>query len=212
MDEQKPNPENVEPSTEKPALTDEQIRQQLIYVMKKRDAEEETRSVERKRRFDFESRKIHQKMAIELLKVQFNCSHRKGTFSIMTPTTDGFYQSETNPDARDEKYLHFLPKLPRFEFDFAVIKHGFVDGTEMIRCMLCNRTWRTGDPDFAEANKMVLNSTNKPSSSERILLPLPNTPQGIPEPVAAMIHKGFWRRFLDAVKARFLRREEEDQT
>jgi hypothetical protein len=145
--------------------------------------------VAKAKREDFMAR-MQKKMLIETMKVQQACSHRKGqAWAMMVP------------DINSEIFLKFEPKLPLFKFDFCVIMHTFTDGNQMIKCVMCNRKWVTGDPDFQEAYQMVLASSNRPSASERIL-PQPNTPQGITH-LTAPLKKRFWRRFFDALKERF---------
>lgn len=181
-----------------PEQIDDNTKQELIKKVQELDQEDRERRVEITRKRDFETKKIHHKMALEMIKRQYYCSHRKGILAIMpehfTPG-DSFLEQEAT-------YLKFNPQLPPFKFDFAVIKHTFVDGKEMIKCLVCGRKWKTEDPDFDEANKMVLFSSNQPSASERLPIPLPMMPQGAPTIVATM-HKGFWSRFIKALKDRF---------
>lgn len=167
-------------------------KEELIAAINKRDEQYQTR-------MERSTRKIRHDMAIEQLKRQFACSHRKGVLTFMPEyRTPG----ESN-EQKEDNYNKFLPKLPPFQFDFAVIKHTNPNGQEWIKCMLCNRKWVNTDPDFSEANKMVQYSTNKPSSSEVLLrMPLPMMPQGAPV-IAATLHKGFWSRFFEALNDHF---------
>jgi hypothetical protein len=141
------------------------------------------------KREDFMQR-MQKKMLIEMLNVQHACSHRKGiSWRVMTPDIDS------------PNFLQFEPKLPPFTFDFCVSMHTFVDGKQLIKCIQCKREWHSGDPDFAEAYKMVLASSNKPSASERLPHVEPNTPQGAVQLVKPL-RKSFWNRFFNAVKVR----------
>lgn len=175
-----------------------QAKEDLARKVREMTTQEDQRKSERQIQMDRQSRKIRHDMAIEQLKRQFACSHRKGTLALMPA-----YRTPGTGDEQIDTYNKFLPKLPPFRFDFAVIKHTFVDGKEMIKCIFCNRRWTTGDPDFDQANLMVQFSSNRPSASEQLInMPLPMMPQGAPA-IAAVTHKGFWSRFIQALKDHF---------
>ncbi len=96
---------------------------------------------------------------VEILKRQQKCSHRKGeAWLAATPATPG-----------NERMPRAIFPLPPFRFDFNVVQHSFVDGHSEIWCLTCKRKWRDRDADWDEAVKMVLNSTNRPSATERIV-------------------------------------------
>lgn len=160
------------------------------HLLEKFNELTEKEIITKAKREDFMAR-MQKKMQIERMKVQQACSHRKGqAWAVLTP------------DINSESFLKFEPKLPLFVFDFCVIMHTFVDGKQMIKCVVCNRTWYNTDPDFPEALKMVEASSNKPSASEHLLHTEPNTPQGAVKLVKPL-RKRFWRRFFDALKERF---------
>lgn len=101
---------------------------------------------------------------VALLKRQQNCSHRKGdTWFVSTPNTGDLTRRNQPTSHRPQRAVF---PLPRFYFDFNVSLHTFVDRHQEIKCLTCKRIWKSGDPDFNEAMKMVQNSSNKPSSSE----------------------------------------------
>lgn len=180
-------------------IDDTVIREALVKKGKEMAAADDAKKTEFQLRMDRQSRKIRHDMAIEQLKRQFACSHRKSTLILMPAS---LVPGETQ-EQQEDNYNRFLPKLPPFSFDFAVVKHTFVDGKEMIKCVLCNRRWTSEDPDFDQANWMVKFSSNKPSASEQLInMPLPMMPQGAPA-VAATLHKGFWSRFTKAMKDHF---------
>jgi hypothetical protein len=136
--------------------------------------------IDRAKREDFMAR-MKKKMQIERMKIQQACSHRKGQVWYV-PT----------PDINSESFLKFEPKLPLFVFDFCVIMHTFIDGKQRIKCVMCNRTWYNTDPDFPEALKMVVASSNRPSASEVLFHTEPNTPQRVIKLVKPL-RKRFWR-------------------
>jgi hypothetical protein len=160
------------------------------HLLEKFNELAEKEIIAKAKREDFLHR-MQKKQLIELMKVQQKCSHRKGQ-AWAVPT----------PDINSQDFLKFEPKLPLFVFDFCVIMHTFVDGKQMIKCIVCNRTWYNTDPDFSEALKMVEASSNKPSASEVLFHTEPNTPQGAIKFVKPL-RKRFWRRFFDALKERF---------
>lgn len=201
MDEQNIN-DFVDETGKKLGLPESDLteaKQKLVELAKVMAARDDAKQTEYRIRQDRASRKIRHDMAIETLKRQFYCSHRKGAFVLM-PVHKA--PGETN-EQQEDNYNKFLPKLPFFEFDFAVMKHTLPNGQIFIRCMMCNRKWVNTDPDFSEANKMAQFSTNKPSASEQLItMPLPMMPQGAPA-IAAVAHKGFWSRFFQALNDHF---------
>jgi hypothetical protein len=166
--------------------TNDPIKQALIQ----KATELEQQGIEREeKRKDFMAR-MQKQYQIELMKVQHKCSHRKGdSWTVMAP------------DVNSPNFLTFQPKLPLFNFDFVVMLHTFVDGKQMIKCLMCNRKWVTGDLDFDEAMKMVRASTNKPSASERLIN---GAQSAVPENLVsyvAPLKKSFWKRFWTALIA-----------
>jgi hypothetical protein len=100
------------------------------------------------------------------LKRQQTCSHRKGDSWVVSTPNTGALRRPDDPSQGTRHPMRAVFPLPRFYFDFNVSMHTFPDRHQEIKCMTCKRVWKNGDPDFAEAYKMVQNSTNKPSSSE----------------------------------------------
>lgn len=112
------------------------------------------------------------KIEIETRRRQHNCSHRKGgPWITKVPEIAGTYRK-----------LQVVFPLPPFMFDFNVSLHTFIDGHQEIKCMTCKRVWRTGDADFAQAMKMVENSSNKPSASEH-----PFSESAVPETIVTFV-------------------------
>jgi hypothetical protein len=157
------------------------------HLLEKFNELAEKEVIDKAKRDDFMAR-MQKKMQIELMKVQQACSHRKGQ-AWAVPT----------PDINSESFLKFEPKLPLFVFDFCVIMHTFVDGKQMIKCVMCNRTWYNTDPDFPEALKMVEASSNKPSASERLIN---GATSALPPNIVTYVtplKKSFWKRFWIAL-------------
>jgi hypothetical protein len=157
------------------------------HLLEKFNELAEKEVIDKAKRDDFMAR-MQKKMQIELMKVQQACSHRKGqAWTIPTP------------DINSESFLKFEPKLPLFVFDFCIIMHTFVDGNQMIKCVMCNRTWYNTDPDFPEALKMVMASSNKPSASERLIN---GATSALPPNIVTYVtplKKSFWKRFWIAL-------------
>ena len=51
--------------------------------------------------------------------------------------------------------------------DYNVSRHIFADRTERIRCNRCGQKWVPGKPGWEDAMRMVAESTNRQSTSER---------------------------------------------
>lgn len=56
---------------------------------------------------------------------------------------------------------------PQTHKDYALSDHTFIDGSRRIKCTVCGREWRPGQPHWAEALEMMRHSTNTPTSTEQ---------------------------------------------
>jgi hypothetical protein len=50
--------------------------------------------------------------------------------------------------------------------DYAVTQHTYPDGRVEIKCMICGQPWTKDHPDWAEARRMMEESSNNPTASE----------------------------------------------
>lgn len=76
------------------------------------------------------------------------CDHRKGGYSVRGAAPRGGI------------------------VDYNVSLHTFSNGKARVRCNKCGKRWFRGDADWADAVRMVEQSSNSPSSSEIALGPL----------------------------------------
>jgi hypothetical protein len=53
--------------------------------------------------------------------------------------------------------------------DYNISHHIFIDGSERIKCLTCSKTWVPSDPDWKDVVKMMYYSTNRTTTSERLL-------------------------------------------
>jgi hypothetical protein len=96
---------------------------------------------------------------------------------LETKTPDAIVKMFERPSEDDCDHKKGGKLRRRYATDYAVTCHTFVDGSSLVKCMICGKKWKRTDPIAIE---MMRESTNTPSSSEVSFTPLPE-PEDAPE-------------------------------